>query len=106
MKVVRLTQDHIFKPFDCGESDLNEFLLHDAKLYAKGLLAVTYVIEDDDSTVAFFSLSNKPLSPTTAQAVVSLRLMRFVLQCLSMRAMVLSLLERLTRAIPFLCIMI
>ena len=58
MKVVRLTQEHIFKPFDCGEEDLNEFLIHDAKLYAKGLLAVTYIIEDEDKTVAFFSLSN------------------------------------------------
>lgn len=41
MKIVRLTQEHAFKPFDCGEGDLNEFLLQDAKQYAKGLLAVT-----------------------------------------------------------------
>ena len=41
MKVVRLTQEHDFKPFDCGEGDLNEFLLQDSKQYAKGLLAVT-----------------------------------------------------------------
>lgn len=26
MKIVRLSADHSFKPFDCGESDLNEFL--------------------------------------------------------------------------------
>ena len=62
MKIVRLTQEHVFKPFDCGEDDLNDFLLQDAKQYAKGLLAVTYVIEDDDSTVAFFSLSNDRIS--------------------------------------------
>ena len=66
MKVVRLTQDHIFKPFDCGEEDLNEFLIHDAKLYAKGLLAVTYIIEDEDKTVAFFSLSNDRISLSEA----------------------------------------
>lgn len=41
MKIVRLTQEHVFKPFDCGEEDLNDFLLQDAKQYAKGLLAVT-----------------------------------------------------------------
>ena len=35
MKIVRLTQEHIFKPFDCGESDLNDFLLIDSKEYAK-----------------------------------------------------------------------
>ena len=62
MKIVRLTQEHVFKPFDCGEEDLNDFLLQDAKQYARGLLAVTYVIEDEDSTVAFFSLSNDRIS--------------------------------------------
>ncbi|MCR5574070.1 MAG: GNAT family N-acetyltransferase [Bacteroidaceae bacterium] len=62
MKIVRLTQEHDFKPFDCGEGDLNEFLLQDSKQYAKGLLAVTYVIEDEESTVAFFSLSNDRIS--------------------------------------------
>lgn len=62
MKIVRLTQEHLFKPFYCGEGDLNDFLLQDAKEYAKGLLAVTYVIEDDAMTVAFFSLSNDRIS--------------------------------------------
>ena len=62
MKIVRLTQDHVFKPFDCGEDDLNEFFLQDAKQYLKGLLAVTYVIEDDTRTIAFFSLSNDRIS--------------------------------------------
>ena len=62
MKIVRLTQEHAFKPFDCGEEDLNDFLLEDAKQYVKGLLAVTYVIEDDDMTVAFFSLLNDRIS--------------------------------------------
>ena len=62
MKIVRLTLEHIFKPFDCGETDLNDFLLLDSKEYAKALLAVTYVIEDEDKTVAFFSLSNDHIS--------------------------------------------
>jgi len=34
MKIIRLSQDYSFKPFDCGENDLNEFLLNDAKSYA------------------------------------------------------------------------
>ncbi|MBO7044766.1 MAG: GNAT family N-acetyltransferase [Prevotella sp.] len=62
MRIVRLTQEHTFKPFDCGEDDLNDFLLQDAKQYAKGLLAVTYIVEDEDMTVAFFSLSNDRIS--------------------------------------------
>lgn len=66
MKIVRLTQDYAFKRFDCGESDLNDFLLQDAKLYAKGLLAVTYILEEDANTVAFFSLSNDRISLSEA----------------------------------------
>ena len=62
MKIVRLTEEHTFKPFDCGEEDLNAFLLQDAKQYAKGLLAVTYIFEDENITVAFFSLSNDRIS--------------------------------------------
>lgn len=62
MQIVRLTQEHSFKPFDCGENDLNDFLLHDAKQYASQLIAVTYIIEDDNSTIAFFSLSNDRIS--------------------------------------------
>lgn len=62
MRILRLSQEHAFKPFDCGEGDLNDFLLQDAKQYAKELLAVTYVIEDEDKTIAFFSLSNDRIS--------------------------------------------
>lgn len=62
MKIVRLTEEHVFKPFDCGEEDLNAFLLKDAKFYAQGLVAVTYIVEDEDMTVAFFSLSNDRIS--------------------------------------------
>lgn len=54
------------KPFDCGEADLNGFLLEDdpsvanAKHHANELLAVTYVIEDEEKeqTIAYFSLLN------------------------------------------------
>ena len=33
-RIVRLAQDHLLKPFDCGNADLNDFLLNDAKAYA------------------------------------------------------------------------
>jgi GNAT superfamily N-acetyltransferase len=57
-RFVRLTEEHEIKPFDCGDDDLNEFLLVDARFYLKELLAVTYLIESDSDTIAFFSLSN------------------------------------------------
>ena len=64
MKIVRLTPDYQFGNFDCGEPDLNDFLLADAKDYASRLLAVTYIIEADNDVAAFFSLSNDRISLT------------------------------------------
>ncbi len=31
--------------FDCGDADLNDFLINEAALYRNALLSVTYVIE-------------------------------------------------------------
>ena len=61
-RIVRLTQEHQMKPFDCGNADLNDFLLNDAKAYASRLLAVTYLLEDDKELLAFFSVSNDRIS--------------------------------------------
>lgn len=62
----RLNPNDSVKPFDCGDSDLNGFLLEDnpllsnAKHHAIELLAVTYIIEDTEKeqTIAYFSLLN------------------------------------------------
>lgn len=62
MRIIRLSPDYQFGSFDCGESDLNDFLLTDAKEYASRLLAVTYLIESGDEIAAFFSLSNDRIS--------------------------------------------
>lgn len=62
MRLIRLTEDYVFKPFDCGEKDLNEFLLCDSKNYLKRLVSVTYIIETDNRIVAFFSVSNDRIS--------------------------------------------
>ena len=47
MRIVRLDDEYHFKHFDCGDNDLNEFLLKDAKDYQRRLLAVTYLIENE-----------------------------------------------------------
>lgn len=54
------------KPFDCGDADLNGFLVEtdtgtpNATFFDSELLAVTYVLEDKDTgaNVAYFSLLN------------------------------------------------
>jgi len=61
---VRLKSDHYFKPFDCGNGDLNEFLTSDSKDFLNHLLAVTYIIETEGETVGFFSLLNDKIAVT------------------------------------------
>ena len=62
IRVVRLTQDYQFKSFDCGNQDLNDFLLSDSKPYLNKLLSVTYILENDEDIVAYFSVSNDKIS--------------------------------------------
>lgn len=63
---IRLTENHQILPFDCGDKDedkdLNNFLLNDAKDYYNKLLAVTYILEADGVTSAFFCVSNDNIS--------------------------------------------
>jgi predicted GNAT family N-acyltransferase len=48
----------VIKPFDCGTTDLNDFLFNDSKQYQEHLLTVTYFIENDTQTIAYYSLLN------------------------------------------------
>jgi hypothetical protein len=59
--IVRLEADTVIHSFDSEDKDLNDFLLNDAKNYLKSLLAVTYLLQTGDETVAYFSLSNDSL---------------------------------------------
>ena len=55
---IQLSTDTKIKPFKCAEEDLNGFLFDDAKHFQNELMAVTYLLEDEDEnvTVAYFSL--------------------------------------------------
>lgn len=57
MEIVRLTTEYELKPFDCGDADLNGFLLNDAKSYVEKKLACTFLLEDEGRIVAYYSLS-------------------------------------------------
>ena len=61
-KLVRLTSDHNILPFDCDDKDLNEFIFEDAKAYQSQLLAVTYLLESYNTTIAFFSIFNDKIT--------------------------------------------
>ena len=66
-QVYKLAEGERVDSFDCGDDDLNDFILHDALPYRRERLAVTYVFVekyDRSSVAAFFCLSNDRISLT------------------------------------------
>ena len=63
-QIRRLTKDEFIKEFNCGDDDLNDFILNESQLYRKARLAVSYVIQkvDNKQVVGFFSLANDRVS--------------------------------------------
>ncbi len=61
LSLIKVTSTTVFKQFDCGDEDLNDFLLTKAKPYSDQLLATTYIIENDERVLAFFSIFNDSL---------------------------------------------
>ena len=62
--VRKLVGNEQVKLFNCGDADLNDFILNEASAYHRALLAVTYVYEtaDDKNVIAYFSLANDRIS--------------------------------------------
>ena len=63
----RLELDAEIKPFKSEDDELNKFLYEDAKDYLTQMLAVTYLIETDTETIAYFLLLNDNLKRTIAK---------------------------------------
>lgn len=63
-KIRKLEIDDCVKNFDCGDEDLNDFIINDAPLYRKSLLAITYVLENKNNgdIVAYFGVANDRIS--------------------------------------------
>lgn len=55
--LIRLDPETKRKPFDCGNSDLNDFFHIDSKHHARQLLTVTYAFQKG-TTMAYFSVLN------------------------------------------------
>jgi GNAT superfamily N-acetyltransferase len=54
---VKLKPDMEIAPFDCGDADLNGFLLDDAKKYYTDMLAVTYLVQyKQEQLVGYYCL--------------------------------------------------
>lgn len=62
MELIPLTQNYELTAFDCGDDDLNAFLLNDAKKAVELRIANTFILEDEGRIVAYFSLLNDRIS--------------------------------------------
>lgn len=62
--IVKLGLDDSVTEFNCGDQDLNDFIINDAPLYRKTLLAITYVLKNKTTgkIIAYFSVANDRVS--------------------------------------------
>ena len=62
----RLDEHDDIKDFDCGDADLNDFIINDAPLYFKSRLSTSYVLEDKSTNevIGYFSLAHDRISLT------------------------------------------
>jgi GNAT superfamily N-acetyltransferase len=78
IRLVRLKENTVISSFESEDRDLNDFLWKDAKNYLKSLIAVTYLLQVGDETVAYFSLSNDSLIKNDGERPVWNKINRFI----------------------------
>ena len=63
-EVKRIEKEPYVKSFDCGDEDLNVFILKDAPLYYKSRLSTSYILEDTETgdVMGYFSLAHDRIS--------------------------------------------
>lgn len=62
LHISRLEEGEMIESFDCGDADLNDFILREAPFYQEALLTTTYVARVKNDTLAYFSLANDRVS--------------------------------------------
>ena len=62
MELVRLTHESNLSGFDCGDDDLNEFLVEDAKSFLNKRIAISFLLKDEQEIVAYFCLLNDKIT--------------------------------------------
>lgn len=49
LEIRKLRESDSVNDFDCGDSDLNEFILQEASAYKKAMLAVSYIVVEKEN---------------------------------------------------------
>lgn len=61
--ILRLEEDEKVEAFDCGDEDLNDFIINEAQPYRKALIATSYIAQNSQGLLlGFFSLANDKVS--------------------------------------------
>ena len=58
-QVRRLEEEEKIESFSCGDADLDDFIVNEAPHYRNALLAVSYVMEENNTPIAYFIIDNK-----------------------------------------------
>ena len=62
LRIRRQREDDTLKSFSCGDPDLDDFFRNDAMNYMGEKLSTSYVLEDDNGLLAYFSIANDRIS--------------------------------------------
>lgn len=62
LELIRLELDTEIKPFTCGDVEIDGFLFEDAKTSLKDRTSVTYLLQNDTITVAYWNYINDKIS--------------------------------------------
>lgn len=65
-RFIRLNENNVVESFDCGDQDLNDFILNRSASYQKYLLSVSYAFANPDNgkILAYCSLANDKVAVT------------------------------------------
>lgn len=62
MELRVLKEETEIKSFDCGDTDLNDFIFHDAKQFYDKRIGKTFLLMDGENVAAYFCLLNDKIT--------------------------------------------
>lgn len=60
--LIRLAPDTEIKPFTCGDTEIDGFLFEDSKISLQDRTSVTYILQNETTTIAYWNYINDKIS--------------------------------------------